>query len=461
MQGPTSRRLATRAIRDGDEWVLSGQKVWTTWAHFSDFAVCLARTDPSAKKRHGLTYFIVDLHAVGVDIRPLRHMGGEVDFNEVFLDEVRVPDTDRTRCGRRRLAGRGFEPGGRAADGVRGRIRGRRPDRRRRAWPRCSNSAEELGRTTSNPAIRQRLMSVYAEERVRDWTNQRVRAAVRGGGTPGASASIGKVHQGALNQSLQLLAADLLGMDATALGGGDRYHEAHAVRRSRASCASRANTIEGGTSEVNKNILGERVLGLPREPDPWADSPWEDDTALMSDDAPSSAGAASLADLSMQHPFGDDEGLLHTVDRTVTAGEALARGPPAGRHVGSASPGRPSPCSCRTARSSSRPWSGCGSLAGSTCRSTPVSPLPRSLGARGDRARGVRHRSRHRAPTIDAADYDDDIAFVMWTSGTTGRPKPVHHTHTAYVELLDRVLGPLRGGTGSGSAHRLAGRPRT
>src|SRR5207244_9250846 len=83
--------LATHAVRDGDEWVLRGQKVWTTWAHFSDFAVCLARSDPSRKKREGLSYFIVDLRAPGVDVRPLRHIGGEVEFNEVFLDDVRVP----------------------------------------------------------------------------------------------------------------------------------------------------------------------------------------------------------------------------------------------------------------------------------------------------------------------------------------------------------------------------------
>src|SRR5438093_5732505 len=87
--------LATRAVRDGDEWVLNGQKVWTTWAHLSDFAVCLARTDPTVPKRQGLTYFIVDVRAPGVDVRPLRHIGGEIEFNEVFLDDVRVPDAHR------------------------------------------------------------------------------------------------------------------------------------------------------------------------------------------------------------------------------------------------------------------------------------------------------------------------------------------------------------------------------
>ena len=87
--------LAMRAVRDGDEWVLSGQKVWTTWAHLAHFAVCLARSDPSRPKRQGLTMYLVDLSSPGVTVRPLRHLGGEVEFNEVFLDEVRVPDAHR------------------------------------------------------------------------------------------------------------------------------------------------------------------------------------------------------------------------------------------------------------------------------------------------------------------------------------------------------------------------------
>jgi alkylation response protein AidB-like acyl-CoA dehydrogenase len=269
--------LATRATLDGEEWVLSGQKVWTTWAHLSDFAICLARTDPTVPKRRGLTYFIVDLHAAGVDVRPLRHIGGEVDFNEVFLDAVRIPDEQRIgatgdgwRVAGATLAGERQMVSGSGSGGV-DRIGGS-------GITRVIERAVELGRT-GDPHIRQQLMQLYSEERIRDWTNQRVRGAVRAGGTPGPAGSIGKVHQGSLNQRLQRLAADLLGPAAIAWDGPNHDLDAWAAAmpyESRAMLRSRANTIEGGTTEVNKNIVAERVLGLPREPDPYHDAPWDE-----------------------------------------------------------------------------------------------------------------------------------------------------------------------------------------
>jgi alkylation response protein AidB-like acyl-CoA dehydrogenase len=268
--------LATRAVRDGDEWIITGQKVWTTWAHLSDFAVCLARTDPAVPKRQGLTYFAVDLHAPGVTVRPLRHIGGEVDFNEVFLDEVRVPDTyrigaigDGWRVANSSLSGERQMVSGSGSGGV-DRIGGAGAER-------LITRARELDRA-DDPVVRQRLMRVLSEERIRGWTNQRVRAAVRAGGTPGPAASIGKVHQGSLNQQIQLLAADLLGAGAAAWEGvaglGKGYAESMPYETA-GMLRSRANTIEGGTAEINKTILGERVLGLPREPDPWLDAPWD------------------------------------------------------------------------------------------------------------------------------------------------------------------------------------------
>jgi alkylation response protein AidB-like acyl-CoA dehydrogenase len=271
--------LATRALRDGDDWILTGQKVWTTWAHLSDFAVCLARTDPGVPKRKGLTYFIVDLHAPGVDVRPLRHLGGEIDFNEVFLDDVRVPEGHRLgpvgegwRVTNSTLAGERQMVSGAGSGGV-DRIGGAGAER-------LVRRAVELG-LANDPVLGQELMQLYSEERIRSWTNERVRAAVRAGGTPGPAASIGKVHAASLNQRLQLLAADLLGMGSTAWTNDSTNGNLEAWADGmpfevRGMLRSRANTIEGGTSEVNKNILGERVLGLPREPDPWHDRPWQE-----------------------------------------------------------------------------------------------------------------------------------------------------------------------------------------
>ena len=273
--------LATRATRDGDEWVVSGQKVWTTWAHVSDFAICLARTDPTVAKRRGLTYFIVDLRAHGVDVRPLRHIGGEVDFNEVFLDAVRVPDSHRVgavgegwRVVGATLAGERQMVSGLGSGGV-DRIGGSGIDR-------VVDRARELGRST-DLHVRARLAGMVAEERIRGWTNQRVRAAVHAAGSAGPAASIGKVHQGSLNQRMQLLATDVLGADAVAWPEpgtpSTRDPDSWAAAMPfevQGMLRSRANTIEGGTTEVNKNILGEKVLGLPREPDPYVDTPWEE-----------------------------------------------------------------------------------------------------------------------------------------------------------------------------------------
>ena len=269
--------LATRAVRDGDEWVVTGQKVWTTWAHDSRFGLCLARTDPTVPKRMGLTYFIVDLESAGVQVRELRHIGGEVDFNEVWLDEVRVPDTFRLggvgegwRAANATLAGERQMVAGAGSGGV-DRIGGG-------GTGRLIRSAQANGQSTQ-PLMRQRLASLYAEESVRQWTNQRVRATIKAGGTPGPAASIGKVHQGALNQRLQLAATDLLGAGAIAWEAltmpTDPASWAHGLPYEvKGMLRSRANTIEGGTTEVNKNVLGEQVLGLPREPDQYHGLPW-------------------------------------------------------------------------------------------------------------------------------------------------------------------------------------------
>ena len=271
--------LATRAERDGDEWVINGQKVWTTWGFRADFAVLLARTDPDAQKRKGITYFLIDMHQPGVDVRPLRHITGEVDFCEVFLNDARVPDSMRVgaiddgwRVAGATLAGERQMVAGSGSGGV-DRIGGSGVQ----ALLRLARRVSGAGRTGGwdDPVVRQQLMRLYSEETIRGWTNARVRDALKSGRPPGPESSIGKVHQGSLNQRMQEMATDLLGAAATAWATGEGYEQdlPHEVR---GMLRSRANTIEGGTTEVNKNILAERVLGLPREPDPWHGKPWRD-----------------------------------------------------------------------------------------------------------------------------------------------------------------------------------------
>ncbi|MBX6387413.1 MAG: acyl-CoA dehydrogenase family protein [Frankia sp.] len=289
--------LATRAVRDGDNWLVTGQKVWTTWGFMADFGVLLARTDPDVPKRNGLTYFLINMRQPGVEVRPLRHITGEVDFCEVFLDNAVVPDSQRVGA-----VGDGWRVAGATLSGERQMVSGSGSGGVDRIGGSGALHLVRLARQVSaegrpggwdDPVVRQEIAKLYSEERIRAWTNERIRARVAAGLAPGPESSIGKVHQGDLNQRTQALAADLLGpygaawesellpgtehagQDGEPLDPAEVYAEAlpHEVR---GMLRSRANTIEGGTTEVNKNILAERVLGLPREPDPYRGKPWKD-----------------------------------------------------------------------------------------------------------------------------------------------------------------------------------------
>ncbi|MCA2318639.1 acyl-CoA dehydrogenase family protein [Mycobacterium intracellulare] len=264
--------LATRAVRDGDSWVISGQKVWTTWADQADFAILLARTDPEQPKHKGITYFLLDMHQPGVEVRPLRQITGEAEFNEVFLDGARVPDVHRVgavndgwRVSASTLSSERQMVSGSGSGGM-GRLGGSSAER-------LIILARETGRW-ADPVIRNKVMRLWAQERVRGWTNERVRAALSAGQSPGAASSIGKVHQATINQQIQDLMVDLLGTDAIAWPAHD---DPDALPRDvQGMMRSLANGTEGGTTDINKNILGERVLGLPKEPDPWKGKPWKD-----------------------------------------------------------------------------------------------------------------------------------------------------------------------------------------
>jgi alkylation response protein AidB-like acyl-CoA dehydrogenase len=270
--------LATRAERDGDGWVITGQKVWNTWAHLADYGVLIARTDVDVPKREGITYFLCPMRAPGVTVRPLRHISGEVDFSEVFLDGVRLPDFNRVGD-----VGAGWKVANATLGGERNMVSGAGAggvDRIGGTGVRRLIAAARESQAWDDPLVRQRLMALWCEERVREWTNSRVRDNARAGRPPGPESSIGKVHQGELNKRIQEAAVDLLGAAGLAWQGAPGVDpEAYAASLPYAlhgMLRSRANTIEGGTSEVNRNILGERVLGLPREPDPWNRAPWRD-----------------------------------------------------------------------------------------------------------------------------------------------------------------------------------------
>ncbi|HEX3811964.1 MAG TPA: acyl-CoA dehydrogenase family protein [Mycobacteriales bacterium] len=272
--------LATTAVLAGEEWSVTGQKVWTTWGFKADYAVLLARTDKTLPKRAGITFFLLDLHQPGVDIRPLRHISGEEDFCEVFLDNARIPDSMRVgvvnggwSVAAATLAGERQMVAGSDSGGV-GRIGGAGVGALIELAHRLSAQGRPGG--WDDPQVRQELMRLYSDEQARAWTNQRVRAQLKTGRPVGPESSIAKVHQSLLNQRIQLMAVDMLGAYGAAWRSEAATYAESLPLEVKGMLRSRANTIEGGTTEVNKNILGERVLGLPREPDPWHGKPWSE-----------------------------------------------------------------------------------------------------------------------------------------------------------------------------------------
>jgi alkylation response protein AidB-like acyl-CoA dehydrogenase len=260
--------LATRAVRDGDEWVVSGQKVWTTIAQFAKFGMLLTRTDPNVPKHDGLTYFILDMKAPGVDVRPLKQMTGSSEFNEVFLSEVRIPDANRVgdvgdgwRCARTTLMNERVALAGISLDPVSftGGVR-------RDPWQAYLDQFPDR----TDPLVRQRLARFYIDSEVKEITAFRANSARLRGAQPGPEGAVNKVFNAEYNQRRSAFAVNANGVAATAWLPEDRQAEARAVTFLRA----RANTIEGGTSEVLRNQMAERILGLPRDVEVDRDVPW-------------------------------------------------------------------------------------------------------------------------------------------------------------------------------------------
>lgn len=270
--------LGTRADRDGDEWVLNGQKVWTTLAHQAAYGLIIARSNPDVPKHRGITAFLVDMHAPGVDVRPLYQATGEAEFNECFFSDVRVPDSMRLGD-----VGEGWAVSITTLMNERVSIGGTVP-------PRGSGLIGEAvkiwqkrwsGRTDSHAmAVRSELMQSWVRNEVGRLTNWRA-SDLRKAGTPGPEGSVAKLAFAEENQRTSELCVDLMGADGmlygsdypqirpteTALAGNDMR---------KAFIRMRANSIEGGTSEVMRNIIGERVLGLAGEPRNDKDVAWKD-----------------------------------------------------------------------------------------------------------------------------------------------------------------------------------------
>jgi alkylation response protein AidB-like acyl-CoA dehydrogenase len=264
--------LATRAVRDGDDWIVNGQKVWTSLAHHARWGLLLARTDPDVPKHAGLSYFVADMHAPGVEVRPLRQLTGEAEFNEVFLTDVRVPDANRLGD-----VGEGWRVANATLMNERVSIGSGT------AVPRESMIGYAANAWRQRPELRthelhQRLLSLWAQAEVARLAGQRLRQQLAAG-EPGPEGSAAKLTFARLNQEIS-------GFEVELLGGEGLTYDDWSMRRAGSSDWSRnaayrylrakGNSIEGGTSEVLRNIIAERVLRLPPEPRTDTNVPWKD-----------------------------------------------------------------------------------------------------------------------------------------------------------------------------------------
>ena len=246
--------VRTRAVRDGDDWIVNGQKVWSSWAHHSDWGILVVRTDPGVVKHKGLTFFVVDMKSPGIDVRPIRQISGASDFNETFLTDVRIPDACRIGG-----VGEGWAccmtvlMGERLGQGNPGLVTGL--IEYARETPR--NGATAL----DDPGVRSSLASALADERAERFFQARLRTMVSRGENPGALAAMVKLAYANRLQRASGLAMEFRGLDAIAPDASDSatrdvWHD---------YIWSTAMRIAGGADEVLRNQIAERVLGMPGE----------------------------------------------------------------------------------------------------------------------------------------------------------------------------------------------------
>lgn len=253
--------LTTRAIRDGDEWVINGQKVWTSGAHYSQYGILLARTDTDAPKHKGITYFICPMDLPGIEIRPIKSMAGAESFNEVFFTNVRIPHSnvvgevnDGWRLAKVTL---GNERVGLSKGGV---LWGMGPTALQ-----IIDMVRAQGKVTDK-VMRQRIAQLWIEHNILEIIRMQIVMARLRGQHPGPEASVNKILADEHGQHAMQLARDVIGAHAMLKGSHSDDDNLHGYSWYSGYMFSRALTIGGGTGEVQRNILGERVLGLPSEP---------------------------------------------------------------------------------------------------------------------------------------------------------------------------------------------------
>ncbi len=257
--GSDMANVKTRAVEDGDDFIVNGQKVWTSGGHFSDWSVLLVRTDPDASKHRGISYLLLDMHAPGVTIRPLRQMTGHSHFNEVFLDDVRIPKSlmvgEKNKGWYIAMGTLEFERSGiSAAIGRESTVKD---------LIKLAQETERDGQPLSkDPLVRQKLAQFYIEGNVLKYTGLRALTGQLRGERPGPETVVGNLFGVELNQRLQDFAMQLQ-CPYSQLVRGSKYAIAHGEWQY-GFLRSRGNSIETGTTEIKRNVIAQRGLGLPR-----------------------------------------------------------------------------------------------------------------------------------------------------------------------------------------------------
>ena len=265
--------LSARGVRDGEEWIVNGQKVWTTLAHLSRWGLLVVRTDTEAVKHAGLTAFVVDMQAPGVEVRPLRQMTGEAEFNEVYFTDTRIPDSELLG-----QPGDGWRVSLTTLMNERVSIGGTIPARGSGTIAALMRAWDDAPDDRRDPATRDAVMRLWSRAEVLRLTNIRA-SQNRKMGDPGPEGSIAKMASADLNKAIYEQVMDLLGPEAMLYGSYEMIRPETAMGSDslqKAFLRSRANSIEGGTTEVMKNILGERVLGLPGDVRVDREVPWSE-----------------------------------------------------------------------------------------------------------------------------------------------------------------------------------------